>query len=364
MNELRLEDVSKRFGKTIALSNINLEIADGIFCVVLGPSGCGKSTLLNLIAGLEEPTTGKIYLGSKDITRIPPHKRDIAMVFQNYALYPHLSVFENIAFGLRVKGLKDEEIRPRINKITQTLNIEDKLNSFPRQLSGGQRQRVATGRAIVREPRLFLFDEPLSNLDARLRIELRSEFIKLHKQLKKTVIYVTHDQVEAMSLGEMVVLIKDGIIQQVSPPKELYQNPGNLFVAEFIGVPPMNIIELEISRYNNNLVLGKESLRFGIPQEFQRQLGRFVNKKIYLGIRPSGITLKDKADISGEVIFMETIGEDNSARIRLSKTIEINVKIPETFKLKPGDIVHLDVEPSRMYFFDNSGDRIPVNVAA
>ena len=359
MGILRLENLSKRFGKLIALSNINLEIADGTFCVVLGPSGCGKSTLLNLIAGLEEPTTGNIYLGNKDITRIPPHKRDIAMVFQNYALYPHLCVFENMAFGLRIKGLKEKDIKAKIKRAGQILNIEDKLNSFPKELSGGQRQRVATGRAIVREPKLFLFDEPLSNLDARLRVELRAEFIKLHKQLKKTVVYVTHDQVEAMALGELVVVIKDGQIQQVSIPKELYYNPVNLFVAEFIGMPPMNIIELRVSRGDGAIVLIKDSFKLEIPADFQRQLERFVDEKIYLGIRPSAISITEQGQIKGEVIFTETIGEDNFAHIRLSQAVEINVKIADTLKLNPGDLVYLTIDCTRMYFFDNSGTRIP-----
>ncbi len=362
MVTLRLENLSKCFGKITALSNINLEISDGTFCVVLGPSGCGKSTLLNLIAGLEEPTTGKIYLGDRDITALPPHKRDIAMVFQNYALYPHLSVFENIAFGLRVRGLKKEEIASRTKKVSRILNIEEKLGSFPRELSGGQRQRVATGRAIVREPRLFLFDEPLSNLDARLRVELRAEFIKLHRQLRKTVVYVTHDQIEAMALGEMVVLIKGGQIQQISAPQELYQNPGNLFVAEFIGIPPMNIIELEVFRQNSGLVLRKGDFEFQIPHEFQRSLERFVNKRIYLGIRPSGIALTQRAELGGELIFTETIGEDSFAHIRLSRDIEVNVKIQGTFRLKSGDSVNLNLDSSRMYFFDSSGSRIPILV--
>ena len=357
---LRLDNLSKRFGSMMALSGINLDIADGAFCVVLGPSGCGKSTLLNLIAGLEEPTAGKIYLGDRDITDIPPHKRDIAMVFQNYALYPHLSVFENMAFGLRIKGIKEVDIKSKIRQVSQILNIEDKLNSFPKELSGGQRQRVATGRAIAREPKLFLFDEPLSNLDARLRVELRAEFIKLHRQLNKTVIYVTHDQVEAMALGQVVVVIRDGRIQQVSTPVELYQNPKNLFVAEFIGMPPMNIIEFNVSRDNGGLVLNKESFQLKIPYDFQRQLTGFINKRIYFGIRPSGISLTKEGQIKGEVVFTEVIGEDRFAHIRLSQKIEINVKVQDALKLNPGDSVCLALDSTRIYFFDNTGIRIPM----
>lgn len=358
MAGLRLENLSKRFGKIKALSNINLEITDGVFCVVLGPSGCGKSTLLNLIAGLEEPTTGRISLGNRDITGLSPHKRDIAMVFQNYALYPHLSVFENMAFGLRIKGLRGEEIGTKIQRVSQILNIRDKLDSFPRELSGGQRQRVATGRAIVREPKLFLFDEPLSNLDARLRIEMRAEFIKLHKRLKKTVIYVTHDQVEAMVLGQMIVVIRDGQIQQVSTPRQLYQNPENLFVAQFMGTPAMNIMELRVSSEESRLVLTKDSFKLELPCDLQRHLERFVSQKIYLGIRPSGINLEREGQVKAEVIFIETIGEDSFARIRLSDAIEIDVKIGDGFKLKPGDLVSITIDYKKAYFFDILGARI------
>ncbi|MFH1339451.1 MAG: ABC transporter ATP-binding protein [Candidatus Omnitrophota bacterium] len=354
---LRLENLTKRFGKVTALSDINLEISDGTFCVVLGPSGCGKSTLLNVIAGLEEPTEGRIYLGDKDITNLSPHKRDFAMVFQNYALYPHLSAFENMAFGLRIKGMKKEKIEAEVRRVSKILNIEDKLGSLPRELSGGQRQRVATGRAIAREPKIFLFDEPLSNLDARLRIELRAELIKLHKQLKKTVVYVTHDQVEAMALGEKVVLLKDGRIQQVSTPQELYYEPKNLFAAEFIGTPPMNVIELKVSRDNGKLALTKGNFKLQVPPDCQTQLEKFVGRKIYFGIRPSHVSLAEKGQLKGEVLFIETIGEDSFVRINLADAVEINAKI-EAPDLKPGDRVSLNFDPSRMYFFDDRGSRI------
>ncbi len=358
MAVLRLENISKRFGKLWALSDINLEIPDGRFCVILGPSGCGKSTLLNLIAGLEEPTTGRIYLGDKDITKLASHKRDIAMVFQNYALYPHLSVFENMAFGLRVKGFNDDEIRSRIERVSRILNIEDKLNSFPKELSGGQRQRVATGRAIAREPRLFLFDEPLSNLDARLRIELRAEFIKLHRQLKRTVVYVTHDQVEAMVLGEMVVVINDGCIQQISDPIELYQNPRNLFVAKFIGIPPMNIIELRLIREDKELSLEMDNFKLRLTCEVNKRLNELINKKVYLGVRPSGIELSSDGQNEAEIMFIETIGEDSFVHLRLSPTIEINVRLRDRMVVKTGKSVRFNIDFSRVYLFDEHGDRI------
>lgn len=354
---LRLENLTKRFGKITALYNINLEIPEGIFCVVLGPSGCGKSTLLNLIAGLDEPSEGRIYLDDKEITDLPPHKRNFAMVFQSYALYPHLTVFENMAFGLRVRGMKEEEIEARVKRVSKILNIEEKLYNLPGELSGGQKQRVATGRAIVRDPKLFLFDEPLSNLDARLRMELRTELIKLHKQLKKTIIYVTHDQVEAMALGEMVVLLKDGHIQQISSPRELYYDPRNLFVAQFIGIPPMNIIELKVSRDKGRIVLVKDEFRLQLPPDVSRRLEKFLGESIYFGIRASNIGLREKTQIRGKVLFIEIIGEENFAHINLTETIEINVKIDNP-DLRPQDYVFLSFDFSRSYFFDNRGKRI------
>jgi len=235
---LRLDKVNKWFGRNHVLHDISLEVGQETFCVFLGPSGCGKSTLLNVVAGLESPTDGQIYLGGKDITRLAPHKRNMAMVFQNYALYPHMTVFENMAFGLRVRRMGQREIEDKVKEVSAILNIGDKLEHYPRQLSGGERQRVATGRAIVRDPNLFLFDEPLSNLDARLRLELRKGFLELQQRIRKTSLYVTHDQIEALSLGDVIVVLDEGQIQQVSPPQELYDEPQNLFVAGFICTPP------------------------------------------------------------------------------------------------------------------------------
>jgi ABC-type sugar transport system ATPase subunit len=338
MPELRLENISRDFAKTKALQNLNLSIKDGTFCVILGPSGSGKSTLLDIIAGLQEPTQGKIYLGNQDITELPPHKRNMAMVFQTYALYPHLSAFENIAFGLRIKGKRQLKIEEKVTEVAKILNIKDKLNKLPRQLSGGERQRVATGRAIVRDPALFLFDEPLSNLDARLRIELRAEFIKLHQRLKKTIIYVTHDQVEAMCLGEQVVVLNEGSIQQISTPEELYHNPQNLFVAEFIGTPPMNTI-------HNALV-------------FQPALQKPLDENIILGFRASAAKLDPNGKVRGEVIFTETIGEDSFAHIRINPEIEITVKVSDTPLPKPKDQVSITLDPTKVYFFAPDGKRV------
>jgi len=358
MAGLRLENISKDFRNFPALSKINLSIKDGRFCVVLGPSGCGKSTLLNLIAGLEEASEGRIYLGERDITDLQPHKRNIAMVFQSYALYPHLSVFENIAFGLRLRKEKEGEIRAKVKKVSEILNIEGKLNKFPRELSGGERQRVATGRAIVREPEIFLFDEPLSNLDARLRIELRAEFIKLHRRLKKTIIYVTHDQIEALSIGEEIVVIRDGQIQQVSSPKELYQNPQNLFVAGFIGTPPMNIIQVGLRKVKNTLALVRDEFCFLIPADFQRVLENHIGRDIYFGFRPSAAKLTSAGQIKGEVVFTEVIGEDAYAHIRVYPGIELTAKLTEAGLPKPQVLVSVALDESKIYFFNSGGERI------
>lgn len=356
MAELRLENVSKNFGKMRALSDINLIIEEGTFCVVLGPSGCGKSTLLNLIAGLEDASRGKIYLGGKDITNLLPQKRNIAMVFQSYALYPHLSVFENIAFGLRIKKEREQDIKAKVEKVSGILNIKDKLDKFPRELSGGERQRVATGRAIVREPALFLFDEPLSNLDARLRVELRGEFIKLHRRLKKTIIYVTHDQMEALALGQMVVVMKEGSIQQISAPQELYNNPGNLFAAEFIGAPAMNIIKFEVKKSDSAVKLSKKSFILEIPDNFQKALRDYIGKEVYFGFRPSAAKLSSNGGIKGEVVFTETLGEDIYSRIKIHPEIEVGVKITEPVKAQSSVVIALEF--AKCYLFGSDGKRI------
>ncbi|MBU1124655.1 MAG: ABC transporter ATP-binding protein [Candidatus Omnitrophica bacterium] len=361
MPELRLENVGKSFGRTPALQNINLSVEEGTFCVVLGPSGCGKSTLLNVVAGLEVADEGRIYLGVEDITDKAPHKRNIAMVFQSYALYPHLSVFENIAFGLRIKGEKEEQIKEKVTQVARSLNIRDKLKRFPRELSGGERQRVATGRAIVREPELFLFDEPLSNLDARLRIELRAELIKLHRRLKKTVLYVTHDQTEALSLGEKIVVMRHGVIQQVSSPCELYDDPANLFVAGFIGSPPMNIMRLFVVKKNGVITLKHEGCVITLPQQLQNKIECYIGKELYVGVRASAVRFVERDGmVEAEVVFTETLGDDSFVRVRLDPHIEITVRTNALPLLSPQAKVQLAFDPSKIYFFDTQEQRLYV----
>ncbi len=358
MANLELSGISKNFGKLKALDKIDLTIKEGTFCVVLGPSGCGKSTLLNVIAGLENPDSGKIYFAEKDITKLAVHKRDIAFVFQNYALYPHLSVYENMAFGLRIKGLMEKDIRVRIRAVSELLSIKDKLNNFPRELSGGQKQRVATGRAIVREPKLFLFDEPLSNLDARLRAQLRTEFIKLHKQFKKTTIYVTHDQQEALVLGEVIVVLKEGEIQQVGSASAIYHDPSNLFVAEFIGTPAMNIIQARVTRFEEKIVLKNLDFKFVIPKEFQERLEVHSDKMIYLGFRPAAVKISEGGELVGEIIFTQTLEEDRYAQVSLPQNVEITVKIDAALALRSSKLIRLKIDTEKMYFFDADGKRI------
>ena len=287
MAKVVLENVSKRYGNVEAVKSFDLEIENQEFLVLLGPSGCGKSTTLRMIAGLEELTGGDIYIGDKLVNDMPPRDRDIAMVFQDYALYPHMSVYQNMAFGLKLRKFQKSEIEQRVKEAAEILSIGELLNRKPRELSGGQRQRVAVGRAIVRKPVVFLFDEPLSNLDAKLRGQMRAELSKLHDQLKTTMIYVTHDQVEAMTMGTQIVVMKDGKILQVAPPMEIYEYPVNQFVGGFIGSPSMNFLpDTRIVDQDGGLVLDADTFQLPIPKSKESFLQDRIDQKIILGIRP------------------------------------------------------------------------------
>jgi multiple sugar transport system ATP-binding protein len=293
MAEITLEKLTKVYGDgTRAVSELDLEIEDGEFVVLVGPSGCGKTSALRMVAGLEPITEGKVVIGGEVVNELPPKDRDIAMIFQNYALYPHMSAFDNMAFGLKLRGMKRDRRRERVTSAAKTLGLAEVLPKKPRTLSGGQRQRVAMGRAIVREPRAFLMDEPLSNLDAKLRVEMRAEIARLQRELDVTTIYVTHDQVEAMTLGDRVAIMRDGLLQQVAKPQELYDRPRNLFVAEFIGSPAMNLVAAELVRSNGSVVtkFGESSLQVGEGVLAGRPaLKRFEGKKVILGVRPEDI---------------------------------------------------------------------------
>ena len=289
MAKVVLQDITKRFDETVAVKDMNLTIADREFVVLVGPSGCGKTTTLRMIAGLEEITQGEIYIGDRLVNNLPPKDRNIAMVFQSYALYPHMKVSENIAFGLKMRRVSKEERDQAVRGAAEILGIQDLLNRKPRQLSGGQRQRVALGRAIVRKPEVFLFDEPLSNLDAKLRVQMRTELKKLHERLKATAIYVTHDQVEAMTMGDRIVVMNDGVVQQVGTPLELYNYPANLFVAGFIGSPAMNFLPCRIVGEDLSLSLDTGDFTISIPESLASRARAAKGSALILGIRPEDL---------------------------------------------------------------------------
>jgi len=287
--KVQLEHLTKKFGNVTAVNDMTLEIPDKQFTVLVGPSGCGKTTCLRLIAGLEEATAGDIYIGDRLVNDVPPKDRDIAMVFQNYALYPHMSVYDNMAFGLRLRKYPKAEIDRRVREAAAMLGIEGLLHRKPKQLSGGQRQRVALGRAIVREPLVFLMDEPLSNLDAKLRVETRAEIKKLHARLQTTTIYVTHDQVEAMTMGDRIVVMHDGVIQQVDTPLNLYEKPANLFVAGFIGSPAMNFLRSRLVERNGRMEVDTGPFRLPIPEDLVPTARPHAGREVIFGIRPEDI---------------------------------------------------------------------------
>jgi multiple sugar transport system ATP-binding protein len=316
MGSVRLEMVKKVYeGGAIAVDNISFEVQDKEFVVLVGPSGCGKSTTLRMIAGLEEISEGMIYIDGQPVNDVPPKDRDIAMVFQNYALYPHMTVYNNIGFGLKIRGFSKIDIDRRVQEAAEILGIEDFLNRKPKELSGGQRQRVAVGRAIVRKPKVFLFDEPLSNLDAKLRVQMRTEISKLHRRLEATIIYVTHDQTEAMTMGDRIVVMKDGHVLQIDEPLNVYNRPENRFVAEFIGSPAMNFFE-GIIRKTRGLVFHSsgDGIKLLVSKRDEKRLGGYVGKEIVLGIRPEHIDFKTRHSggtcIHAKVEVVEPMGNE------------------------------------------------------
>src|SRR5271169_3132320 len=302
MAEVVLQNLNKNFDEVYAVKDVNLGIRDKEFVVLVGPSGCGKTTTLRMVAGLESISSGRILIDDKVINELPPMDRDIAMVFQNYALYPHMSVYDNMAFGLKMRKFDRAEIAKRVQEAAEILGIQQLLHRKPRQLSGGQRQRVALCRAIVRHPQVFLFDEPLSNLDAKLRVQMRVELKKLHERLGTTAIYVTHDQVEAMTLGDRVVVMRDGRVQQVGDPMELYNQPANRFVAGFIGSPAMNFAQVQIAAENGSLWAESDDLRIKVPERVAQRLGRYAGMEATLGGRPEDLRIARDGD-AGDLSF-------------------------------------------------------------
>jgi multiple sugar transport system ATP-binding protein len=341
MAYLQLDNIQKSFGDAHIIKGVNLEIDKGEFIVFVGPSGCGKSTLLRLIAGLEPITSGRLILDGKDITNTPSGKRDLAMVFQSYALYPHMSVYDNMSFALKLANVAKDVIKTKVDQAARTLNLTQYLARTPKELSGGQRQRVAIGRAIVRAPKVFLFDEPLSNLDAALRGNTRVEIHKLHRALGATSIYVTHDQVEAMTLADRVVVLRDGLIEQVGTPMELYDRPANQFVAQFIGMPSMNMMDAR-----------------AIPS-FSAQTGGRLPSDGFLGVRPEGLRVhRDHgAGAPGKVELIEALGADTLIHIEVGG-VPLVARQNERTELQAGDVVSVELDPSVLHFFNREGRTI------
>jgi len=359
MAELRLERVCKRFGEVEAVSDVDLEIADGELAVLVGPSGCGKSTTLRMIAGLEAISSGEIRIGDRRVNDLPPRDRDIAMVFQSYALYPHMTVRDNLEFGLRMRRMPRAEIAERVQQAATLLGIEELLERRPKQLSGGQRQRVAMGRAIVRHPAVFLFDEPLSNLDAKLRGRMRTELSRLHDRLRTTTVYVTHDQVEAMTLADKIVVMNRGLVQQVGDPLELYQHPANRFVAGFIGTPAMNFIDGRLSHRNDHLAFVSDGLELPLPAALAARLGDQALEipEVALGIRPTGLTLEAVGEAPGAGALQARVAarEPLGAEIYLhlaSSCGDLVARVDAHSPLRKGDRVQVGLPSSELHLFD------------
>ena len=361
MAQVELKNLSKKYGKVTAVQNMDLIIPHNQFLVLVGPSGCGKSTTLRMIAGLEEITGGEIFINDERVNDKDPKDRNVSMVFQNYALYPHMSVEENLGFSLKIAKVKSEEIEKRVNEAVNILGLEDLRSRKPSQLSGGQRQRVAMGRAIVRRPDAFLFDEPLSNLDAKLRTQMRTEIKKLHQKLKTTIIYVTHDQVEAMTLADRIIIMKDGYIEQIGSPIEVFSKPANVFVATFIGSPPMNIFSSEIINSNNNIKIKlDDNLYFDCTED---QKNKLQNKKnIFLGIRAEDIMPVDNNtntsfwSFKRNVDIVEPLGTETQLFITINDK-EIISRMYNPYEVNVGDELTFQVDPSKVHFFDKETEK-------
>ncbi|MDP4004702.1 ABC transporter ATP-binding protein [Methylobacterium sp. NEAU K] len=352
MASVGIREVRKAFGSTNVLHGVSVDIRDGEFVILVGPSGCGKSTLLRMIAGLENISGGEIRIGERVVNDVPPKERDIAMVFQNYALYPHLTVRENMAFSMRIRKARAPEIDERVSKAAQILGLTHLLDRYPRQLSGGQRQRVAMGRAIVRDPQVFLFDEPLSNLDAKLRVAMRTEIKELHQRLKTTTIYVTHDQIEAMTMADRIVVMHDGVVEQIGPPLELYDRPDNLFVAGFIGSPAMNFVAGTV-RSNGQLVFAADS---GLTIPLNEAPAGTLGRPLILGLRPEHFDLAADG-IAAEVVVVEPTGSETMLAVRAGGQ-DLTCVLRERVGEGPGETIHL--RPNRVHFFDaETGRRLP-----
>jgi multiple sugar transport system ATP-binding protein len=358
MAKIKLEQLTRKYGPVTAVDNVNLDINDDEFLVLVGPSGCGKTTTLRMVAGLEDISSGSVYIGDRRVNDVEPKDRDIAMVFQSYALYPHMSVYDNMAFGLKMRKVEPSEIERRIQEASAMLGIGHLLKRKPRELSGGQRQRVALGRAIVREPAVFLMDEPLSNLDAQVRANTRTELLRIHQRVKNTVMYVTHDQVEAMTMGDRIVVMKDGIVQQVAAPKEIYDHPANKFVASFIGSPPMNFLDAELQMQGETAVLSGPAFAFSINGTSAAKLANLSSRSVTLGVRPEDVIVSNGAATAGtgmrsRVDVVETLGAEQHLFLTADGSSHaLLARVNSDFAAQIGDQVSATIDPSKLHVFD------------
>lgn len=358
MAQVRLEKVNKYFGDVQAVKDFSVNAYDGELLVLVGSSGCGKSTLLRLIAGLDEVSSGEIYIGHRLVNYLPPKDRNVAMVFQSYALYPHLNVYENLAFGLRMRRVSRDEIEKKVKEVAGLLGIEQFLSRRPRELSGGERQRVAMGRAMVRDPDVFLFDEPLSNLDAKLRIQMRKEIKTLHQRLRKTLIYVTHDQIEAMTLADRIVVLSKGVIQQTGTPLELYNRPANLFVAGFIGSPSINFLEVVVEG-GQQLVLKKPDITLPLMKKWEETLAPYKDRALILGIRPEDISMASEGQgFPVNVELIEPVGAENYLHLKLAG-VPLIVRGVAKMTTEIGKTAQISFNQENFHFFDSqTGKRL------
>lgn len=353
MADIRLEKLHKRFGRVVAVRDVSLEVADGEFVVLLGPSGCGKTTVLRTVAGLETPDHGRVWIGGRDVTRLPPGRRDIGMVFQSYALFPHMRVFDNVAFGLRMRGVPEAEQRRRVQEVAELLQIADLLDRYPAQLSGGQRQRVAVARALVVRPQVLLMDEPLSNLDALLRLHMRAELKRLHREVGSTTVYVTHDQVEAMSLGDRVAVLRDGQVVQFGTPPEIYDHPADRFVGSFLGNPPMNFLRATVDPDDGRLRV--EDAKFQAPPAYAQALAERKGQGVLVGIRPEHVALEGGL-LRGEVLVVELLGAQKLLTVRTGEHV-LKVAVGSDRAVRPGDRVALDLPAAHLRLMDARTER-------
>lgn len=364
MTNLRIENLSKKYGDVKALDDFSLEIKSGEFMVLLGPSGCGKTTAVRCIAGLISPTNGQIYIGDQLVNDLPPKDRDVAMVFQNYALYPHMSVYDNIAFPLKMKKKSRRHIEEKISYVADLLGIKDLLNRKPKELSGGQMQRVALGRALVREPKVFLMDEPLSNLDARLRMYMRTEIKKLQKKIGITTLYITHDQIEAMSMADKIAVMNGGLLQQVDTPKHVYNQPANTFVAGFIGSPSMNFLECRLVRDSSTIHLESDSVSFRLPPYSTTMTSQnLLPKNVTIGMRPKDIVLLENENptdikMKGQITFTEMLGDDSIVEVKIGSNLIKVANANSNFDLSVGKDVMFGIPYNKVHFFETeTGNR-------